>query len=134
MRGKNGIRKSFVCSFIIRKPFPFFICCLETKNPNKIILIAFLFVICFGGPIRNSDGYYILDDMLLDENQIKLFDGTGKSGAANVNRWPNGVIPYKYSSQIPNHERKAIEGSLRVFNEEFKGCLSTRYYFAFYLA
>ena len=92
------------------------------------------FQFCFGGPIRRSDGYYMLDDMLLDENQIKLFDGTDRSGATNAIRWPNGVIPYKYSSQIPNHERKAIEGSLRVFNEEFKGCLSTRYYFAFYLA
>ena len=114
-----------------------------------VILIAFFFVLCFGGraglfrklerdkkyqPIRNSDGYFMLDDMRLDENQIKLFYGTDKSGAANVNRWPNGLIPYKYSSQIPNHERKAIEGSLRVFNEEFKGCLSTRYYFAYYLA
>ena len=81
-----------------------------------VILIAFFFVLCFGGraglfrqlerdkkyqPIRNSDGYFMLDDMRLDENQIKLFYGTDKSGAANVNRWPNGVIPYKYSSQIP---------------------------------
>ena len=102
------------------------------KNPNKIILIAFFFVICFEGPIRNSDGYYILDDMLLDENQIKLFDGTGKSGAANVNRWPNGVIPYKYSEQIPSNDRKAIKGSLHVFNEEFRGCLKTRYNLSFY--
>ena len=112
-----------------------------------VILLAFFFVLCFGGtktrnlvqdkeyqPIRNSDGYYMLDDMLLDENQIKLFDGTGKSGAANVNRWPNGVIPYKFSEQIPSNDRKAIKGSLHIFNEEFRGCLKTRYNFSFYLA
>ena len=112
-----------------------------------VILLAFFFVLCFGGtktrnlvqdkeyqPLRNSDGYYMLDDMLLDENQIKLFDGTGKSGAANVNRWPNGVIPYKFSEQIPSNDRKAIKGSLHIFNEEFRGCLKTRYNFSFYLA
>ena len=113
-----------------------------------VILIAFFFVLCFGGraglfrqlerdkkyqPIRNSDGYYMLDDMLLDENQIKLFDGTDRSGATNAIRWPNGVIPYKYSSQIPSKDRKAIKGSLHIFNEEFKGCLKTRYYFLFSL-
>ena len=76
----------------------------------------------------------MLDDMLLDENQIKLFDGTGKSGAANVNRWRNGVIPYKFSEQIPSNDRKAIKGSLHIFNEEFRGCLKTRYNFSFYLA
>ena len=112
-----------------------------------VILLAFFFVLCFGGtktrnlvqdkeyqPIKNSDGYYMLDDMLLDENQIKLFDGTGKSGAANVNRWRNGVIPYKFSEQIPSNDRKAIKGSLHIFNEEFRGCLKTRYNFSFYLA
>ena len=112
-----------------------------------VILLAFFSVLCFGGtktknlvqdkeyqPIKNSDGYYMLDDMLLDENQIRLFDGTGKSGAANVNRWPNGVIPYKYSEQIPSNDRKAIKGSLHIFNEEFRGCLKTRYNFSFYLA
>ena len=72
------------------------------KNPNKIILIAFFFVICFVGPIRNSDGYYILDDMRLDENQIKLFDGTGKSGAANVNRWPRNLV-LKFVWLIPHY-------------------------------
>ena len=112
-----------------------------------VILIAFFFVLCFGGtktrnlvqdqeyqPLRNSDGYYMLDDMLLDENQIKLFDGTDRSGATNAIRWPNGVIPYKYSSQIPSKDRKAIKGSLHIFNEEFRGCLKTRYNFSFYLA
>ena len=111
-----------------------------------VILLAFFFVLCFGGtktrnlvqdkeyqPIRNSDGYYMLDDMRLDENQIKLFYGADKSGAAKVNRWPNGVIPYKYSSQFPSHDRKAIKGSLHIFNEEFKGCLRTRYYYFFFL-
>ena len=73
----------------------------------------------------------MLDDMLLDENQIKLFDGTDRAGATNAIRWPNGVIPYKYSSQIPSKDRKAIKGSLHIFNEEFKGCLRTRYYFSF---
>ena len=109
---------------------------MEIKtNPNKLVLIYFLFVFCFGGPIRKSDGYYMFDDMLLDENQIKLFDGTDRSGATNAIRWPNGVIPYKYSSQIPSKDRKAIKGSLHIFNEEFKGCLRTRYYcFSFYLA
>ena len=110
-----------------------------------VIFLAFFFVLCFGGraglfrklerdkkyqPIRNSDGYFMLDDMRLDENQIKLFYGTDKSGAANVNRWPNGVIPYRYSAQIPSHDRKAIKGSLQIFNENFKGCLRTRYYFS----
>ena len=111
-----------------------------------VILLAFFFVLCFGGtktrnlvqdkeyqPIKNSDGYYMLDDMLLDENQIKLFDGTDRAGATNAIRWPNGVIPYKYSSQIPSKDRKAIKGSLHIFNEEFKGCLKTRYYFLFSL-
>ena len=109
-----------------------------------VILLAFFSVLCFGGtktrnlvqdmeyqPIKNSNGYYMLDDMLLDENQIKLFYGTEKSGAARVNRWPNGVIPYRYSAQIPSHDRKAIKGSLQIFNEQFRGCLRTRYYFSF---
>ena len=92
------------------------------------------FFIPFSVPMRNSDGYYMLDDMLLDENQIKLFYGTDeeRSGAAKigywVKRWPNGVIPYSYSSQIPHQDREAIEASLSIFNEEFKGCLSTRYF------
>ena len=109
-----------------------------------VILLAFFSVLCFGGkktrnlvqdmeyqPIKNSDGYYMLDDMLLDENQIKLFYGKDKNGAANVNKWPNGVIPYRYSAQIPSHDRKAIKGSLQIFNEQFRGCLRTRYYFSF---
>ena len=50
--------------------FHFLFVVWKQKNPNKIILIAFFFIICFGGPIRNSDGYYILDDMRLDENQL----------------------------------------------------------------
>ena len=106
------------------------------KNKSKqTYMNYFVFVFCFGGPIRRSDGYYMFDDMLLDENQIKLFDGTDRSGATNAIRWPNGVIPYKYSSQIPSKDRKAIKGSLHIFNEEFKGCLRTRYYcFSFYLA
>ena len=114
--------------------FHFLFVVWKQKNPNKIILIAFFFVICFEGPIRNSDGYYILDDMLLDENQIKLFDGTDRSGATNAIRWPNGVIPYKFSSKIQPRYRKAIKGSLHIFNEEFRGCLKTRYNFSFYLA
>ena len=76
----------------------------------------------------------MLDDMLLDENQIKLFDGTDRSGATNAIRWPNGVIPYKFSSKIRPRYRKAIKGSLHIFNEEFRGCLKTRYNFSFYLA
>ena len=85
-------------------------------------------------PLRNSDGYYMIDDMELDENQFKHFYGTEeeRSGAAKIGywhkRWPNNVIPYKFSPQIPNHDRKAIEGSLEIFNAEFKGCLSTRYF------
>ena len=74
----------------------------------------------------------MLDDMQLDENQFKFFYGTDeeRSEAAKVsywhNRWPNGVIPYNFSSEISPYDQKAIEGSLEIFNAEFKGCLSTR--------
>ena len=74
----------------------------------------------------------MVGDMRLDENLFKLF--YGKSGAGNVNKWPNGVIPYRYSDQIPSKDREAINGSLHIFNEEFKGCLRTRYYFSSYLS
>ena len=88
--------------------------------------------------MRDSDGYYMVDDMQLDEHQFKLLFGTDeeRSGAGKigfwVKRWPNGVVPYKFSSQISSHDRNAIEGSLEIFNTEFKGCLSTRYYISIF--
>jgi len=39
-------------------------------------------------------------DIVLDDNTAAMLRGGARNAMANVNKWPNGVVPYMFDSSV----------------------------------
>ena len=88
-------------------------------------------------PVPDENGLYRMGDMILDENQMKLFVGTEeeKEMAARQavekkwNRWSNNVMPYKIDSSVGWHnvEIRKIKSAIKELNDALANCFEIRY-------
>ena len=95
----------------------------------------------------NEDGFYELDDMVFDQNQLNTINGmpsqyqsssnslnegqdSGRSG--NQYRWPNGVLPYKFGSEFNIQERKYIKHVLDKMSRQLSPCVTIRYIYTIF--
>ena len=83
----------------------------------------------------DRNGHYHIDDMRYDENQFKLFFGNQEERESvrnvipgNSYRWPNGTLPYKFSSDVTAGNQQTIRNCMNSFNANFQGCLNVRYF------
>ena len=82
--------------------------------------------------LRNEDGFYVIDDMVMDEDQFnEVFNPTylSRNAVKENRRWPNGIVPYKFDDIASDKHKKKIPEVLKEFNQKFEGCLNIRYYF-----
>ena len=76
-------------------------------------------------------GEYLVDDMRLDEIQFKGLFGTEEDmellrNALPGNRWTDGVLPYKFSSEVTEENRNKVRQAMADFNVHLSGCLNVR--------
>ena len=77
-------------------------------------------------PERNDEGYYIVDDMYLDESQYRANFGTDEERQVIPDasyRWPNGVVPYYMTSTVPYDRKQKIRDALDVLNKALVNCV-----------
>ena len=53
-------------------------------------------------------------------------NGTLDRNADPTRRWPNGIIPYKFSSYFKKAHKARILGGIAYMNENLKGCIEIR--------
>ena len=82
------------------------------------------------GVEADSNGEYLIDDMVLDDFQFNGIEGIGNvNGAlsAGINgdkyRWPNGELPYIISTTLSRGEKNKVEAAISDFNQKLQGCL-----------
>ena len=84
--------------------------------------------------VRDEDGNYRIDDMLLDERTFKRNFGTEEEIAElsrqavppGSERWPNGVMPYAFDSDVSYSLRQKVQQALATYNSIFGGCINIR--------
>ena len=91
--------------------------------------------------VPDENGLYRMDDMLLEEHQMKLFVGTEEEKematrqavAKKWNKWSNNVMPYQIDSSVGYNsvEIRAIKGAIKELNDALANCFEIRYYYAF---
>ena len=77
----------------------------------------------------NKEGFYEIGDILLDEEQFnETFYPSDEMlrGTINEKLWPNGVIPYKFSSYFTKDHKDRILSGIAYINENLKGCIEIR--------
>jgi len=79
----------------------------------------------------DENGEYLIDDMRLDEVQFKGLFGTEEDmellrNALPGNRWTDGVLPYKFSSEVTEENKNKVRQAMNDFNEHLSGCLTVR--------
>jgi hypothetical protein len=95
------------------------------------VIIALSFFI----ELFNAEFHHV-GDMILDDNQFyKLTgiksqsdsEGFQDSGIRGEEyRWPNGQLPYEFSSELNPAVRKKIQNAIAHFNSKFDGCIKIR--------
>ena len=84
--------------------------------------------------VRDEDGNYRIDDMLLDERTFKRNFGTDEEIAElsrqavppGSQRWPNGVMPYAFDNDVSYSLRQKVQQALATYNAIFGGCINIR--------
>ena len=79
----------------------------------------------------DENGDYLIDDMRLDEVQFKGLFGTEEEmemlrNALAGNRWPNGVLPYKFDSGVTEANKNKVRQAMADFNQHLSGCITVR--------
>ena len=89
--------------------------------------------------VRDEDGNYRIDDILVDEETFKRNFGTDEERAelsrqaikAGAKLWPNGVMPYAFDSDVSYSLRQKVQQATQAYNQVFGGCINIRYRFLF---
>ena len=85
--------------------------------------------------LPDEDGFYRMDDMILDEIQYKYHFGTEEErnevtdryAIGDLNwRWPNAEIVYDFHPQMTTADRTDIENAIYKLNNNLGGCPSLR--------
>ena len=84
--------------------------------------------------VRDEDGNYRIDDILVDEETFKRNFGTDEENAKldrqglpkGINEWPNKELPYVISSEFSYANRQKIKSAIQNFNNVFAGCFKIR--------
>ena len=79
----------------------------------------------------DENGNYQLDDMMLNTVQFKLNFGSEEEKADlnrqaiayNFFRWPNGILPFQFSSEVSSSNRRYIREVIADFNTALSGCI-----------
>ena len=79
----------------------------------------------------DENGNYQLDDMMLNTVQFKLNFGSEEEKADlnrqaiayNFFRWPNGILPFQFSSEVSSSNRRYIKEVIADFNTALSGCI-----------
>ena len=82
----------------------------------------------------DEDGYYQMDDMVMDEITYKRNFGTDEENAEldrqgipkGTGKWPNKELPYVISSEFSSANVEKIEAAIQDFNNHFIGCVKIR--------
>ena len=81
----------------------------------------------------DKNGLYRIDDMLLNEDQMKQFYGhddevASRQAVAKQWRWTNNVMPYKIDSSVgwDKYEKKRIKESIQDLNAALTNCFEIR--------
>ena len=74
------------------------------------------------------EGHVLVEDILLTKAQHEFMFGNGTldRNADPTRRWPNGVIPYKFSSYFTKDHKDRILSGIAYINENLKGCIEIR--------
>ena len=82
----------------------------------------------------DANGHYQVDDMLLNEDQFKFHYGSEEEKRnlsrnampGNQYRWTDGVMPYKFGSDVTEPNKEKVRSAIALFNEHLSGCLTIR--------
>ena len=78
----------------------------------------------------NKDGFYEIDDMVLNERQFNetFFpsEEVMSRGGQQGSKWPNGIIPYKFDNAATWTQKQKVANAVSYFNSQFEGCLKIR--------
>ena len=81
----------------------------------------------------NKDGFYQIDDMVLNERQFNetfySSEEVMSRGGAQGLKWPNGIIPYKFDNAASFLQKQKVANAISYFNSQFEGCLKIRLLF-----
>ena len=83
--------------------------------------------------MRDENGYYIVDDLRLTEDQYKANFGTDEEmrqalPSSNY-RWTGGVVPYEFDSTVSADVRGKITSALDTLNKALVNCVVLRFVF-----
>ena len=80
-------------------------------------------------PERNEEGFYRVDDMLLDEGQYRANFGTEEERQAihytNM-RWPDNTMQFIFHSSVPDKRRAKIRAAIAAINKALDGCFQIK--------
>ena len=78
------------------------------------------------GVVPNENCMYIIDDMVMTEEQLlEAYGLVAMNGQTNPARlWPNGEIPITFDSDISSAEQTFLWEVAARFNTDMNGCLS----------
>ena len=78
-----------------------------------------------------QNGYYIVGDLRLSEDQYKAFFGTEEemrqAHPEEHYRWTNGVVPYAFKKNVKKANKVKINKAIKVQNAALENCLVIRY-------
>ena len=87
----------------------------------------------------NENGYYVWDDMILNQQQFDAFNdiqhnansiigGYGSSGGIKGDqyRWKYGVLPYKFDPGLTDSQKRKVEDALNVMSNQLFPCVNIR--------
>ena len=77
-----------------------------------------------------QNGYYVVGDLRLSEDQYKAFFGTEEMRQAHPEehyRWTNGVVPYAFKKNVKKANKVKINKAIKVLNAALENCLVIRY-------
>ena len=80
--------------------------------------------------MRDENGYYVVDDLRLTEDQFKANFGTEEESRQALSsqdyRWTNGYVPFKFDSSVSNSVRNKIRHALKQLNAALTNCVRIR--------
>ncbi|XP_031553034.1 zinc metalloproteinase nas-6-like isoform X2 [Actinia tenebrosa] len=62
-------------------------------------------------------GDIVEGDIVLDDNTAALLRGGARNAMANVNKWPNGVVPYILDSSVDDYLRQQIDIGIAEYHK-----------------
>ena len=79
--------------------------------------------------MRNENGYYVVDDLRLTEEQYKANFGTEeemRQAAPDTWLWHEKVVPYEFHSSVTEDNRAKIKIALESLKKALVNCIEIR--------